>query len=209
MCRFIWVIKIYVQTSKAHSLLLLVHIFKVLLLSQLLFSPSSLFSQTKTWKESKQHLPEMFALPKSNSNVSKILQLLIVQFLFPSYLKSGPRSWAQDGDSHGSILLRKEKVRRAGLRKESRARARSQQESSLSLKPWGALEHGFHHGVASFPFWGKGSFCAPESVYHWPHPGAEELLKFPGNSRLSNSHLAKGSSPERKRKLKAINSQCS
>ena len=30
-----------------------------------------------------------------------------------------------------------------------------------------------------------------------PHPGAEELLNFPGNSMLGNSHLAKGNSPEK------------
>lgn len=30
-----------------------------------------------------------------------------------------------------------------------------------------------------------------------PLPGAEELLNFPGNSRLGNSHLASGNSPEK------------
>lgn len=34
-------------------------------------------------------------------------------------------------------------------------------------------------------------------IGYGPHPGAKELLNFPGNSRLGNSHLAKGYSPEK------------
>lgn len=78
----------------------------------------------------------------------------------------------------------------------------SQLESSFSLIPEGSLQHGLLHRVTlpTPPFSeAKGPFVPlHQSVIGCgPHPEAKELLNFPGNSRIGNSHLAKSNSPEK------------
>lgn len=164
-------------------------------ITQLLFSPSSLFSQIETWTDSKLHLPVMVALPKSQLWVLK--SSTVAHGLVPPSFLSKVR--AQYGDSHGSNLLRKEKVREGGLRKGSRGRVWSQLESSLI---WSHRELWSLDCTRELPpslFEAKGPFVLlSQSVFGYePRPGAEELLNFPDNSRLGNSHLAKGNSLEK------------
>lgn len=96
-------------------------------------------------------------------------------------------------------MEKEKRIREAGQRKGSRVRVRPQLESGLCLIRWELWSMDCSTELPPALFEAKGPFVPLHQsiIGCGPRPGAEELLNFPGNSRLGHSHSASGKSPEK------------